>query len=114
LWHAWERREKCTVFWWESPKERDHSEDQGIDGKMESEWDVRKIGGWRGGGGAGVHLVGSRLGMVVGSCEYGDEPLGSGAMELHTHTHTCSHSCTCTHARANTHTHTHTVYKTSF
>jgi hypothetical protein len=22
MWHAWERREKCTRFWWESPKER--------------------------------------------------------------------------------------------
>jgi hypothetical protein len=21
-WHAWERTEKCTRFWWESPKER--------------------------------------------------------------------------------------------
>jgi len=21
----WERREMCTRFWWESPKERDHS-----------------------------------------------------------------------------------------
>jgi hypothetical protein len=27
MWHEWERREKCTRFWWESPKERDHSED---------------------------------------------------------------------------------------
>jgi hypothetical protein len=24
-----ERREKCTTFWSESPKERDHSEDRG-------------------------------------------------------------------------------------
>jgi alpha-glucosidase (family GH31 glycosyl hydrolase) len=32
MWHAWEMRVKCTRFWWESPKERDHSEDQGIDG----------------------------------------------------------------------------------
>jgi hypothetical protein len=24
MWHAWERREKCTRFWWESTKERDH------------------------------------------------------------------------------------------
>jgi hypothetical protein len=32
--HAWERREKCTRFWWESPKERDHSEDRGVDGRM--------------------------------------------------------------------------------
>jgi hypothetical protein len=22
MWHAWERREKCTRFWWENPKER--------------------------------------------------------------------------------------------
>jgi hypothetical protein len=22
MWHTWERREKCTRFWWESPKER--------------------------------------------------------------------------------------------
>jgi hypothetical protein len=31
--HAWEKREKCTRFRWESQKERDHSEDQGVDGK---------------------------------------------------------------------------------
>jgi hypothetical protein len=37
MWHAWERREKCTRFGWESPKERDHFEDQGVGGKMESE-----------------------------------------------------------------------------
>jgi hypothetical protein len=37
MWHAWERREKCTKFWWESPKERDHFEDQGVGGKMGSE-----------------------------------------------------------------------------
>jgi alpha-glucosidase (family GH31 glycosyl hydrolase) len=32
MWHVWETREKCTRFWWESPKERDHLEDQGVDG----------------------------------------------------------------------------------
>jgi hypothetical protein len=37
MWHAWERREKCTRFWWESPKERDHWED-GI------RMDLREIG----------------------------------------------------------------------
>jgi hypothetical protein len=36
MWCVWERREKCTRFWWESPKEKDHLEDQGIGEKMES------------------------------------------------------------------------------
>jgi Asp-tRNA(Asn)/Glu-tRNA(Gln) amidotransferase B subunit len=27
MWHACERREKCTRFWWESPKDRDYWED---------------------------------------------------------------------------------------
>jgi hypothetical protein len=39
-----ERREKCTRFWWESPKERDYLEDQGVDGKMGSEW-ILSLGG---------------------------------------------------------------------
>jgi hypothetical protein len=45
MWHAWERGETYTGFWWESPKERDHYEDQGVDGRMG--WirmDVREIG----------------------------------------------------------------------
>jgi hypothetical protein len=37
MWHAWERREKCTRFWCESPKEGDHWED-GI------RMDLREIG----------------------------------------------------------------------
>jgi hypothetical protein len=41
-----ERREKCTRFWWESPKERDHSEDQGVGWRMGSEW---ILGDWLGG-----------------------------------------------------------------
>jgi hypothetical protein len=43
MWHAWERREKCKGFWWGSPKERDHLEDQGVDGKMVSEWILGRL-----------------------------------------------------------------------
>jgi hypothetical protein len=38
MWHAWERKEKFTNFWWESPKERDHSDDRDVEGRMGSEW----------------------------------------------------------------------------
>jgi alpha-glucosidase (family GH31 glycosyl hydrolase) len=43
----------CTGFWWESPRNKDHLKDQGVDGfKM----DLREIG-W--GGGCGVDSSGS-------------------------------------------------------
>jgi hypothetical protein len=35
--HMGEER-KSTRFWWESPKERDRSEDRGVDVRMGSEW----------------------------------------------------------------------------
>jgi hypothetical protein len=75
--HAWERREKCTRFWWEIPKERDHSEDQGVCGKMGSngswgDW-LRRCG---------VDSTGSGQGPVAGCCECGDETSGSCATEL--------------------------------
>jgi hypothetical protein len=38
-------RENCARSWWESPKERDHSEDQGVGGKMELEWILRRLAG---------------------------------------------------------------------
>jgi aryl carrier-like protein len=37
-----EERKVCTRFWWESPKERDHLEDQGV------RIDLREIGLGRG------------------------------------------------------------------
>jgi alpha-glucosidase (family GH31 glycosyl hydrolase) len=32
MWLTWERRYKCTRSWWEVPRERNHLEDQGVDG----------------------------------------------------------------------------------
>jgi hypothetical protein len=43
MWHAWERRNKCTRLWLESPKERDHLDDQGVGGKMGSEWILGRL-----------------------------------------------------------------------
>jgi hypothetical protein len=40
-----ERRGKCAVFWWESPKERDHLRDQGVDGRMGSKWILGRLAG---------------------------------------------------------------------
>jgi hypothetical protein len=39
---------KCTTFWWENLEERDHSEDQGVDGRMRSECILGRLatGGW--------------------------------------------------------------------
>jgi hypothetical protein len=37
MWHACERTEKCSRFWWESAKERDHSEERCVDGRTELE-----------------------------------------------------------------------------
>jgi hypothetical protein len=75
--HVARKGEEGTRFWWESPKERAHSEDRGIDGKMGSEWIVRVLTGVR-----GLDSTGSGQGPVAGCCECGDEPSGSCATEL--------------------------------
>jgi hypothetical protein len=45
MWHARERGETCKVFCWESPKERVHLKDQGVDGRMESNWTLGRLVG---------------------------------------------------------------------
>jgi hypothetical protein len=63
MWHEWERREKCTTIWWESPKERDHSEEQDVDGIR---MDLREIGwGW-------IGFDWLKIGIGGGPCECGD------------------------------------------
>jgi hypothetical protein len=46
MWHASERGETCTGFWWESPRERDQLEDQGVEGKMVLEWILGRLAEW--------------------------------------------------------------------
>jgi hypothetical protein len=61
MWHAWEWTEKCTRFWWESPKERDLLEDQGVGGRMGSEWILGRLAR-----GCGLDSTGSRTGTGGG------------------------------------------------
>jgi hypothetical protein len=46
MWHARDRREKCTIFWWEILIERCHLEDQSVDGRMGSEWMLGRLAGF--------------------------------------------------------------------
>jgi hypothetical protein len=45
MWHVWETTKMCTRFWCGTPKERDHSEDQGVGEMMGSEWILGKLAG---------------------------------------------------------------------
>jgi hypothetical protein len=45
MWHARERGETCTVFWWESPKEKDHLKDHDVDGRVGSKWTLGRLSG---------------------------------------------------------------------
>jgi hypothetical protein len=62
---------------WGSPKERDHLEDQGVGGKMGSEWILGRLAG-----GCGLDSTVSGQGPVAGCCECGDEPSGPFATQL--------------------------------
>jgi hypothetical protein len=46
-WHTWERGETCTGFRCESPRERDHLKDHGVDGKMGSKSTLGRLAGGR-------------------------------------------------------------------
>ena len=61
-----------TEFWWGSLRERDHLEDLGVDGRIILRWIFRKwdVGVWTG----SSYFT---IGTVVGTCECGNEPLGS-------------------------------------
>jgi hypothetical protein len=77
MWHAWERKENCTNFWWESPKESDLLEDRDVDERMGSQCILGRL--------ACMMLSGFNwLGTVsvVDCCECGDERSACGAMEL--------------------------------
>jgi hypothetical protein len=43
MWHAWEKGETCTGFWWEIPKEKDHLKGQGVDRRMGSKWNLGRL-----------------------------------------------------------------------
>jgi hypothetical protein len=77
MWHAWEMGETCTGFWWESPKEKEHFKDQGVDGRIGSKWTLERLVGW-----GGIDSPGSGYGSLAGCCECGDELSCSGTTEL--------------------------------
>jgi hypothetical protein len=63
MWHAWERGEKCTGVWCESPKEKDNLKDQDVDGRMGSKWTIRRLalGVWSGFTWLRIGIVGGLL-----------------------------------------------------
>ena len=48
MWHVWGKGEGCTGFWWGNLRERDHSGDRDIDGRIILRWIFRKwdVGAW--------------------------------------------------------------------
>jgi hypothetical protein len=77
MWHVWECREEVYKIFVGKPEgKKDHLEDRGVDGRIGIRMDLREIG-W----GEWIQLTQDR-GLVAESCEYHDEPSGSGATEL--------------------------------
>jgi hypothetical protein len=77
MWHSCERRRKYSRFWWESQKERDHSENRVVDGRVGSDLILERLARL-----CGVDSVGSGYGPMAGFCEHCDEPASSGATDL--------------------------------
>jgi len=73
MWHVWGRGEGCTGFWWGNLRERDQL------GRPRRRWednikmDLHEVGG---GCGDWMELAQDRD-RWRGTCEYGDELLGS-------------------------------------
>ena len=44
MWHALEREEMDTWFWWGNLKEREHLEELGVDGRIIVKTDLKGIG----------------------------------------------------------------------
>jgi hypothetical protein len=65
-------RKVCTGFWWGKMRERDNLEVPGVDGRINSDGSSGS-GMW----GRKLDSVGSGYGQVVGTCECGNDPLGS-------------------------------------
>jgi hypothetical protein len=63
MWHAWGLGEMCKGFWWESQKEKDHLEDQGVDGGKGSKWTLARLvgGAWSGFTRLKIGIVGGLL-----------------------------------------------------
>jgi hypothetical protein len=65
MWHAWERGETCTGFWWESLKERVNLKDQGVDGRMGSKCILRRLAGGGLWSGFGWLRIGTGGGLLL-------------------------------------------------
>jgi len=71
---VWGREEACTGLWWGNLRERDHLGDPGIDGRIILRCIFNK---WNGGVGYGLDGASTGCGQVAGTCECGNELLGS-------------------------------------
>ena len=70
--HVWRKEEVCTRFGWGNLRERDHWENQELDGRIILRWILRK---WEGVVETGWSWL--RIGQGAGACENGDELSGS-------------------------------------